>query len=53
MAGFDFDRAQKARVITQSGDKAKKASPGGKRDLKIILGILGGLILLSVILLLL
>jgi len=53
MPGFDFDRVQKVRVITKSNEKAKKTVPGGKRDLKIVIGIFGGLILLSVILLLL
>ena len=53
MSQFDFNRAQKAMNITKGREKARSAQPGGKRDLKIILGIIGGLILLSVILMLL
>jgi len=53
MSQFDFNRTQKAMNITKGREKARSAQPGGKRDLKIILGIFGGLILLSVILLLL
>jgi len=50
MSQFDFNRAQKAMNITKGREKVRSAQPGGKRDLKIILGIIGGLILLSVIL---
>ena len=53
MGQFDFDEAQKAMNITKGREKARSAQPGGKRDLKIILGIFGGLILLSSFLLLL
>ena len=53
MSQFDFNEAQKAMNITKGREKAKNSAPGGKRDLKIILGIFGGLILLSIILLLL
>lgn len=47
----DINQQQMFRMIAI--DRAKSTNPGGKRDLKIILGIFGGLILLSVVLLLL
>ena len=53
MNQFDFNKMQKTMAITKGREKAKKASPGGKRDLKIVIGIFAGLILFSVILLLL
>lgn len=49
---FDFDSAQKAMNITKGRERARNASPGGKRDLKIILGIFGGLIVFSLLLIL-
>ena len=53
MSRFDFDRMQKAMMITRAREKAKSSAPGGKRDLKIILGIFAGLIILSLLLILL
>lgn len=47
---FDSDRMQKQITISNGREKAKNTVPGGKRDLKIIIGIFAALIILSVIL---